>query len=62
MTVTVTEPGQVELEGLGLSSPAEPLTPARFAVLATAQDRHKVRFTPVDGGEGRTVGVLQVLP
>jgi len=61
VTVTVTEPGQVELEGLGLSAPADPLTPARFAVFAK-QNRHRVRFSPVKGGEGRTVGVLQVLP
>ena len=60
--VSVPKPGEVELEGLGLSAPAEPLTPARFEVLATEQDRHRVRFRPVEGGEERTAGVLQVLP
>ena len=60
--VSVPQPGEVELEGLGLSAPAEPLTPARFEVLATEQDRHRVRFSPVAGGEARTAGVLQVLP
>ncbi len=60
--VSVPEPGQVELAGLGLGGPAEPLTPARFEVFVTEQDRHRVRFTPLDGGERRTVGVLQVLP
>ena len=58
--VAVTEPGQVELEGLGLTAPAEPATPARFDVLSTVAARHAVRFTPAAGGEARTVGTLRV--
>ena len=63
ITVKVPEPGEVTIEGLGLSAPGEPLTPARFEVLAAKPDRHRVRFTPVGGGgEARTVGLLQVTP
>jgi hypothetical protein len=62
VTVKVSEPGQVELEGLGVSAPAEPLTPARFDVLADEPARHAVRFTPASaGGESRLVGFLRVV-
>ena len=60
--VTVDEPGQVEIEGLGLSAAAEPLTPARFDVLASDEGRHRVRFTPAAMGEGSVVGTLDVRP
>jgi hypothetical protein len=59
VTVEVKEPGQVELEGLGLTAAAEPLTPARFDVLAGRPGRHDVRFTP-SAGESTLVGVLRV--
>ena len=61
MTVKVTAPGQVELEGLGLSAAAEPLTPARFEVLADRPGRHPVRFAPTQGDEARSVGVLRIV-
>jgi hypothetical protein len=62
VTVKVSEPGQVELEGLGVSAPAEPLTPARFDVLTDEPARHAVRFTPAGaGGESRLVGFLRVV-
>ena len=62
MIVAVDEPGQVEIEGLGLSAAAEPLTPARFDVLATDEGRYPVRFTPAAMSEGSVVGAIDVRP
>jgi hypothetical protein len=59
VTVEVKRPGQVEVEDLGLTAAAEPLTPARFDVLTRSSGRHDVRFTPV-AGESRVIGVLRV--
>ena len=59
--VAVPEPGQVELKGLGLSAPADPLTPARFDVLAMAAGRRvQVLFTGADERAPRRLGVLSV--
>jgi hypothetical protein len=60
--VEVARPGQVELAGLGLTSPAEPLTPARFDVFESRAGRYAVRFLPARSTEARTVGVLRVIP
>lgn len=62
VTVEVHESGLVELGGLGLTAPAEPLTPARFEVLVADEGRHPVRFTPAGSDEARTVGTLVVGP
>jgi hypothetical protein len=62
VTVSVDAPGEVQVDGLGLSSAAEPLTPARFDLLPSDAGRHPVRFTPAGKREGRTVGVLQIEP
>jgi hypothetical protein len=62
ITVEVAGPGQVELEGLGLTMTAEPLTPAHFDVLAGEPGRHEVRFTPAGRNESEVVGVLRVRP
>jgi hypothetical protein len=62
VTVEVGAPGEVRLDGLGLSSPAEPLTPARFDLLPSSAGRHPVRFTPAGSREERTIGVLQIQP
>ncbi len=59
--VKVPLPGQVELEGLGLSASAEPLTPARFEVFAARPGRHRVRFTPSPGREARSAGTLRIV-
>lgn len=59
VTVEVKRPGQVELEGLGLSAAAEPLTPARFDIRSSDTGRHDVRFSPA-AGESRVIGVLRV--
>jgi hypothetical protein len=59
--VEVEEAGQVEIPDLGISAVAEPLTPARFEVLARAAGRHRITFTPADGtGERRRAGTLVV--
>jgi hypothetical protein len=52
-------PGHVDIEGLGLTAPAEPLTPAHFDVLPTP-GRYEVRFTPATGSRSELVGVLRV--
>ncbi len=61
VTVKVPRPGQVELKGLGLSAPAEPLTPARFEVLERRPGRYDVSFTPVEGREARSAGTLRIM-
>jgi hypothetical protein len=43
--VEVEEPGLVEISDLGLSAPAEPLTPARFEILTSNPDRIDITFT-----------------
>ena len=56
LDVSVPEPGTVELVGLGLSSAAEPLTPARFDLLIEDPGVHAVRFTPAADGLPRVLG------
>jgi len=46
VTVTAYEPGQVEIERLGLTEPAEPGAPARFDLLAGSPEKYAVTFTP----------------
>ena len=58
--VAVPEAGRVDLPTLGLSSAAEPLTPARFELLTDDPRRHSVRFTPAAGGESRRFGRIVV--
>jgi hypothetical protein len=60
VTVDVKKPGQVELDGLGLTAAAEPLTPARFEVLALRAGRHDVLYTPAGELASRRAGVLRV--
>lgn len=57
LEVSVPKAGDVVVDGLGLRQSADPLTPARFAVLAEPPGRYAVRFVPVDGGP-RVVGRL----
>ena len=62
VSVEVARPGRVDLVGLGLTAPAEPLTPARFDVLEKRPGSYEVRFSGAgDAGEGRSVGVLEVV-
>ena len=62
VVVAVPGPGQVELRGLGLNAPADPLTPARFDVLASAGGRVDVLFTRAGDARPRRLGVLSVAP
>ena len=62
VVVEVPEPGQVEIEGLGLSGFADPLTPARFEVLTNHERSHRVRFRAAGTGESKTVGTLEIGP
>jgi hypothetical protein len=58
LTVSVEEPGQVELDGLGLAATAEPSTPARFDLLVDSPGRYRVNFAPARGGEPRSIGTI----
>jgi hypothetical protein len=60
LEVAVDEPGQVQLAALGMSSTAEPHTPARFDILVRDQGRYPVNFTPSGGDETRPAGTLIV--
>ncbi len=60
VTITAYEPGQVEIERLGLSAPAEPNGPARFDLLTGSPETYAVTFTPVETGERRKIGVIEV--
>lgn len=56
LRVSVPEAGAVELPELGLSSPAEPLTPARFDILLDDAGAQPVRFIPAGGDAARLLG------
>ncbi len=58
--VEVAGPSQVQLDGLGLTQPADPLTPARFDVLAERRMTSEVLVTPAGGGTSKVVGNLIV--
>lgn len=59
--VEVEEPGQVELRGLGLTSYAEPLTPARFDVLAGEPASVGVWLAAAGTTSLRRLGTLEVV-
>ena len=62
LEVSVPSPGDVVIDELGLRQSADPLTPARFAILAQPPGRYAVGFDPVSG-ERRVVGrVVYVEP
>jgi hypothetical protein len=58
--VAVREPGTVDIAGLGLTSPADPVTPARFEVFATRPGRYELTFTPAAGERAEPAGRLVV--
>ena len=60
LTVSVPEPGQVELKEPALTSPAEPSTPAGFPLLIDRPARYPVFFTAADSGEPRRIGTVIV--
>jgi hypothetical protein len=57
LEVRVSEAGDVVIADLGLRQTAEPLTPARFDLLASPPGRHTVAFVPLRGGQ-RVIGRL----
>jgi hypothetical protein len=58
--VEVDEPGLVEIPELGLSAPADALTPARFELLPRDPDRFEISFTPVEDDAPAPAGTLVV--
>jgi hypothetical protein len=58
--VEVDEPGLVEIPDLGLSAPADDLTPARFEVLIPEPGRFEITFTPVANDVPEPAGTLVV--
>jgi hypothetical protein len=60
--VAVDEPGQVQIPLLGLSSPAAPVTPARFDILPSEARRYRIVFTRAAGDEQVPAGTLDVTP
>jgi hypothetical protein len=60
LEVSVEEPGDVEIPGLGLTDPAEPVTPARFDVLPTRPGRYELIFMPASGAANEPAGSLVV--
>lgn len=60
LEVSVGEPGNVEIPGLGLSAPAAPLTPARFDVLPARPGDYSILFTPAAGDGSEPAGRLVV--
>jgi hypothetical protein len=53
------QPGLVEIPDLGVTAPAEPLTPARFDLLVSEAGRYHIAFTPA-GGTSSAAGTLVV--
>jgi hypothetical protein len=62
LMVEVDEPGQVGIPDLGLIGTADPLTPARFEILASEPARYAISFTPAAGDEPADAGTLVVEP
>jgi hypothetical protein len=58
--VAVPGAGQVEIADLGMSSTAEPLTPARFEVLTSQTGRFPITFVAAGGEEPADAGTLVV--
>jgi len=59
LTVTATESGVVQIEGLDRLAPAEPGTPAVFDLVADRPGRFEIVFMPTDGLD-RHAGTLIV--
>ena len=58
--VSVAEPGEVSIPGLGLTEPADPDTPASFDVLATSEGSYEVVFMPASGAPNEHAGKLVI--
>jgi hypothetical protein len=57
LAVAVPEAGDVVIDDLGLRQTADPLSPARFDLLASPPGHHAVAFVPLRGGR-RVIGRL----
>lgn len=61
--VDVETPGQIDIPSLGLTEPAEPLTPAMFEVLVTRKGSHAIMVQPAASETLPTkIGTLKVVP
>jgi hypothetical protein len=60
VVVEVPEAGQVSIDSLGMTSTAEPTTPASFDVLTSAAGRYPITFTPAGSSESLSAGTLVV--
>ena len=58
--VEVPDAGQVSIDSLGMTSTAEPTTPARFDVLTSTAGRYPITFTPAGSSESLSAGTLVV--
>jgi hypothetical protein len=58
--VAVSEAGSVEIPDMGLTATADPVTPARFDVLATRAGRYPLLFTPAGEDTAEAAGSLVV--
>jgi hypothetical protein len=58
--VSVPTAGQVTIPDLGLNSPADPVTPARFEVLTSRAGRYPISFDPAGAGEAIRAGTVVV--
>jgi hypothetical protein len=58
--VAVSEPGTVDIPDMGLTAPADPVTPARFDLLPARPGRYPLLFTPAGGGTAEPAGSLVV--
>jgi hypothetical protein len=62
VVVAVDAPGQVEIPSLGLSQPAEPVTPARFDLLVSQAGRHAIVMRPADSAAAAArIGTLKIV-
>ena len=60
--VAVDAPGQVEIPSLGLTQPAEPVTPARFDLLVPQTGRHPIVMRPADAAAPEApIGTLKIV-
>jgi hypothetical protein len=62
VSVEVDQPGQVQIEDLGVSAAGDSLTPAIFDLFVSDPGRHEITFTPAAGNESRPAGTLVVEP
>ena len=58
--VAVDEAGSVDIPGMGLSAPADPVIPARFDVLASRPGSYQLLFTPAGDNPSEPAGRLVV--